>query len=96
MIFVAPFYEKLELEGVYAAVAETFYRSFDWEKLKLKLKGKTSYSLYSNNDPYVPMEFAERFVAQTGSSPLFIKNGAHLGESLKTFPLLKELCLTRV
>ena len=91
-IFVSPFLEKLNRESTWPfdVVNRTFFKTdFDWVKLKKLLHH--SYVLYGTDDPYVPNHFPIDFANHLGSELVPVKNGKHLGDNLKKFPLLLDL-----
>lgn len=95
-IFVAPFYKPIP-EWEFNAVNNTFYKTdFDYEALKKQLQ--ISYSLFSDNDSHVPMQQPIDFSDKMGSSKIVVKGGAHLNADTgyTTFPLVLELCKTRM
>lgn len=95
-IFVAPFLDKLEGVWQIDNVNDTFYKSdFDFEKLQKLIP--ISYSLYSSNDPYVPIEKALTFAKKLTSSLIEVKNAGHfnIDAGFPPFPLVLELCKTR-
>jgi len=93
-IFVAPFYEKLNLHGSYEVVNADFYsEDFDFAQLQKVLP--LSYSIFSDNDPYVSQQFAENFSQKMNSRSILLKGGGHFGSVLSEFPLVLELCKGR-
>lgn len=95
-IFVAPFLEKLHRSWQIDMVNNSFYKTdFDFDKLQKQIP--LSYVLYSDNDPYVPIEKAKDFAKKLQSREIEIKGGGHFNEDAgyKEFPLLLELCKTR-
>src|SRR5581483_9179669 len=67
-IFVSPFLGILHNKQ-FDSVNTTFYRDdFNFEKLKKLIP--ISYTLYSNDDPYVPATYSKEFAEKLGSSPL--------------------------
>jgi predicted alpha/beta hydrolase family esterase len=93
-IFVSPFYKELSIGGPYEIVNQSFAsEEFDFELIKKLLP--TSYSIFSDNDPYVNIDIAEQFVQKVGSRPILLKGGEHLGGVLTEFPLVLELCKGR-
>lgn len=91
-IFVSPFLESLNQEKTWQfdVVNSTFYKTdFDWIKLKKLIP--RSYVLYGTDDPYVPNKFPIAFAKSLESEIIPIKNGGHLGDVFKEFPLLLDL-----
>ncbi len=96
-IFIAPFFSKLNKSKLIDHVNSTFYRTeFDFDKLH-KLIPK-SYVLYSDDDPYVNNEFSIDFAKKLNSDIIPIHNLSHMDSTIKLikFPLLLELCKTRI
>lgn len=52
---------------------------FDWEKLRHKCE--SFYFVHSRDDPYCPVEFAEKAAAAVGGQMIYIPHGGHLGGS---------------
>lgn len=93
-IFVAPFIQNLD-NPIFDTINSDFYsKPFDFEKITKKIS--YSYSLYSTTDPYVPTDAAHFFAEKTHSSLIEVKNAGHMGSMLKEFPLVLELCKTRI
>ncbi|MBI5452716.1 alpha/beta hydrolase, partial [Candidatus Gottesmanbacteria bacterium] len=95
-IFVSPFMRKVGI-WQFDLVNETFYKTdFDFRKLKQLIP--VSYVLYSDNDPYVKKEQSIAFAKRIGSSLLFVKRAGHMNleVNLNEFPLIFELCKTRL
>jgi len=96
-IFVSPFLDALPGVWQFDQVNASFYKTdFDFEKLKKRIP--ISYVLYSNNDPYVPVERFKEFATCMKSSCIEIRGGGHLNSEFgyTTFPLVTELCKTRI
>lgn len=91
-IFVSPFLEALNQEHTWQfdLVNRTFYKA-DFEWLKLKKLIPQSYVLYGTDDPYVPNYFPISFAQKIGSEQIAVKNGGHLGDNFREFPLLLDL-----
>src|SRR5581483_4234212 len=95
-IFVSPFLGILHNKQ-FDSVNTTFYRDdFNFEKLKKLIP--ISYTLYSNDDPYVPATYSKEFAEKLGSSPLVVNRAGHMNSevNLNEFPLVFELCKTRI
>ncbi|MBI2074793.1 MAG: alpha/beta hydrolase [Candidatus Levybacteria bacterium] len=95
-IFVSPFLEKLG-KPLFDKVNKTFYKNdFDFRKLKKLIP--VSYTLYSNNDPYVLSKNSIDFAKKIDSSPIIVKGAGHMNSEFgfNKFPLIVELCKTRI
>ena len=91
-VFISPFLEKLDQRSTWPfdVVNRTFFKTdFDWVRLKKLIHH--SYVLYGTDDPYVPNHFPIDFASYLGSELIPVKNGKHLGDNLKKFPLLLDL-----
>jgi hypothetical protein len=76
-------------------VNASFYKTdFEFEKLKKQL-GDT-YVLYSDADPYVSQQHSLLFSNALGSSTILVRKAGHMGSNLNEFPLVVNLCSTRV
>ncbi len=96
-IFVSPFLRVVGDVWQFTTVNNSFYKDdFDFDKLHKLIP--ISYTLYSDNDPYVPIEKMKYFAESMNSSPIIIRGGGHLDEEagFKEFPLIFELCKTRL
>lgn len=96
-IFVSPFLTMLKRSWQIDTVNESFYKSdFDFGKLKKLIP--VSYAIYSQNDPYVSMEYPREFAKKMNSSVIESKNGGHFNSEAgyTSFPLVVELCKTRM
>lgn len=98
-IFVSPFLFIPANEDLWQidVVNETFYeQDFDFESLRRKIP--QSYVLYSDNDPYVPVDCALEFAEKLDSSTIPVLGGKHLNSevNLNEFPLVLELCKSRI
>lgn len=95
-VFVSPFMTRRN-NREYDEVNRTFYRKgFDFSKLKKLIP--VSYTLYSNNDPYVPGRDSIAFAGRLGSSLIEVKRAGHMNSevNLNEFPLVLELCKSRI
>ncbi len=95
-IFVSPFLRALD-DWRFDAVNKSFYNEgFDFRKLKKLIP--VSYVLYSGNDPYVDKKYSIEFAERLGSSQIFVKRAGHMNSevNLNEFPLVYELCKTRI
>lgn len=96
-IFISPFLDKLNKVWQIDIVNETFYKTdFDFEKLQKLVP--ISYTLYSENDPYVDKNHCMLFAKALNSSLIFVKKAGHMNSevNLNEFPLVLDLCLTRL
>jgi len=97
-LFVSPFFEDIKGDAwQFYRVNHSFYKSdFDWSNLKKRIP--VSYSIFSDNDPYVAQKYFQHFYKNLESSPIFIHNGGHLNSSsgYQKFPLLLDLCKARI
>lgn len=105
-IFVAPFLRSpLSLSNFHGdensqfidRANHSFYRT-DFNFTQLKRQIPTSYTLYSDNDPYIPTELSLEFASKLNSHHILIKGGQHLSmeSGWLEFPLVTELCKTCV
>jgi len=72
-------------------VNKTFYKSdFDFEKINKLVP--VSYTIYSDNDPFVPRNLMKDFAEKLKSSSIIIKGGKHFTEShgFSSFLLLRK------
>lgn len=96
-IFVAPFLEKLNKSWQIDNANSSFYKNdFDFKKLKNLIPD--SYSLFSENDPYVDEKYSLSFAEKMNSKIIKIKGAKHLNSEigLLDFSLVFELCKTRI
>jgi hypothetical protein len=94
-IFVAPFNIKGYDLPEYDVINNPFMKDdFDYELIKSRL-GK-AYVLHSDNDPYVPTQYSLDFAKAINASTIEVKGGEHMGSIYKRFPLVLELCKTRI
>lgn len=96
-IFVCPFLTKLNKLWQIDHVNSTFYKTdFDFRKLRKLIPA--SYVLYSDNDPYVEKNLSIGFGKRLNSSLILVKGAGHMNleVNLKEFPLVFELCKTRL
>lgn len=65
-------------------------KSFDWQKIKQNCK--KFYIFHSDNDPYIPLEQAERLAKNLGTDVILVKNAGHFNEKAgyTKFELLLE------
>lgn len=96
-IFISPFLNKLGRAWQIDHVNKTFYKAdFNYEKLKKLIP--VSYTLYSDNDPYVAKQYSLDFAGKLDSSTIFVRKAGHMNieVNLNEFPLVFELCKTRL
>lgn len=90
--FVAPFAEQIDSEEPYKSLIQPFVDGkINWDKVRENCKNIICF--IGDNDPYVSLDVAKRFVKLSGAKQLIIvPNGGHLNEEFgyKTFPLLLE------
>ncbi|MBU1500387.1 alpha/beta hydrolase [Patescibacteria group bacterium] len=87
-ILVAPF-DGFIGEEPYDALNKTFIdHPFDWKKIKKNCRKFVVFA--GDDDPYVPIKFPQRIADSLGVELLIIKDGKHLGETLKEFPAVLE------
>lgn len=95
-IFVSPFLDSLP-DWHFNVVNKSFYKTdFNFDKLKKLIP--TSYVLFSDNDPYVPMHKSKTFAEKLDSSVIMVRFAGHLNAevNLNEFPLIFEICKTRL
>lgn len=87
--FIAPFVDELNNPD-FDNINKTFYRKFDWNKIKQNCKKFFIYS--SDNDPYVPLEKGKELAKNLECELKIVKNAGHFNEKAgyKQFPLLLE------
>ena len=87
-ILAAPF-DGFIGEEPYDALNKTFIdHPFDWKKIK---KNCQKFVVFAGDDDlYVPIKFPQRIADNLGVELLIIKDGKHLGETLKEFPAVLE------
>jgi uncharacterized protein len=98
-VFVAPFLNRLPTkEKPIDIVNFSFYldtndHQLDFHQIKQKIK--TSYVLYADNDPYVPIQFSLDFAQAVNAKPILIERSGHLNAtaSYTQFPQLLELLI---
>ncbi len=97
-IFVSPFMEDIKNDSwQFYQVNKTFYKNnFDFKKLKKLIP--LSYTLYSDNDPYVDKKYSLDFANKLKSSSIVVNKGGHMNAevNLNEFPLVLELCKSRL
>jgi predicted alpha/beta hydrolase family esterase len=95
-IFASPFLDWLHQSWQIDRVNASFYKTdFDFENLKKLIP--VSYTLYSDNDPYVDEKFSFDFSLRIASKPLKIEGAGHFNSegSYNPIPLLFDLCKLR-
>lgn len=87
--FVGGFAEKHEAEGE-PNMDDFAAREFDWGKIRENCKN--FYVIHSDNDPYVPLEKAQRLAKNLGVEVILVKGAGHFQaqSGFETFPLLLE------
>ena len=88
--FIAPFIDSLDNPD-FDKINKTFIdRKFDWDKIK-KNCGKFVV-FHSDNDPYVPLEKAEKIAENLGVEVIVVKKAGHFNEKsgYKKFEMLLE------
>lgn len=96
-IFVSPFLTKLNRSWQIDLVNSSFYKKdFNFKKLQKLIN--ISYTLYSENDPYVDKKYSIKFANKINSSLIHVKGAGHMNSevNLNKFPLVFELCKTRL
>ena len=96
-IFVTPFLDVLHRMWQIDHVNASFYKTdFDFKKLKERIP--ISYTLFSNNDPYVPLDSNKDFSSRLKSSSIEVCGAGHFNKEFgyTSFPLVIELCKTRI
>lgn len=96
-IFVSPFLDKLNRQWQIDLVNQSFYKTdFDFEKLKQLIP--ISYTLYSDDDPYVDKKHSLLFAHALESSTIFVRRAGHMNSevNLNEFPLVLDLCISRL
>jgi hypothetical protein len=81
-VFVGGFFQKLtnlENEEEKKIAAPWLTTPLDFAKIK-KAAGKFT-AIFSDNDPYVPLENAKDFEEKLGAKIVFVKNKGHMGAS---------------
>ena len=90
--FISPFAEQIDNEEPFKSLIEPFTKvQVDWDKVKENCKDIICF--VGDNDPYVSLDVAKRFVELCGAKQLIIvPNGGHLNEDsgYTAFPLLLE------
>lgn len=96
-IFVSPFLNILGKNSYIDKINKTFYKTnFDFKLLQKNIP--VSYTLYSDNDPYVKSDYSIEFAKKLNSPLLVVKKAGHMNSevNLNEFPLVFELCKTRI
>lgn len=95
--FIAPFLRPLGGQRDIDYVTNTFHKNdFDFQKLKVLIP--TSSVLYSDDDPIVPVQHSQEFARKLESEEILVRGGKHFSteSGFTEFPLLLELCKTRI
>jgi uncharacterized protein len=96
-IFVTPFLNVLHRMWQIDHVNASFYKiDFDFKKLKKQIP--ISYTLFSDNDPYVPLNCNMEFASNLKSSCIEVRDAGHFNKEFgfTSMPLVIELCKTRL
>lgn len=97
-IFVSPFLSDPLIPKKYLPfhiVNPGFYKEdFNFHNLKKLIP--ISYVLYGSDDPYVDTKYPIEFANKMGSQIIEVIGGGHLGSAYPKFPLVLELCKTRI
>ncbi|MGH1576495.1 RBBP9/YdeN family alpha/beta hydrolase [Planktotalea sp.] len=90
-VAVAPFYGLIDIPE-FDAVNRTFFADKKLIDAAARRFSKVT-CIYSDNDPYVPIELSNEFSLRIGASVEVIPGGAHLNSSagFDEFPLLLEM-----
>lgn len=94
-IFVCPFLAKLDKSWQIDHVNSTFWKTdFNFDRLKKKIL--RSYTIYSDNDPYVSSTHSIGFGKKLNSSMIEVHGLGHMNSEAKltNFPLVLDLCKT--
>jgi uncharacterized protein len=76
--FVSGFLELLG-NSDFDSINKTFIdRKFDWQKIKRN--SSNFFVFHSDNDPYIPLEQAEKLAKNLGINPIIVKNAGHFNE----------------
>ncbi len=93
-IFVGAFLEELtESDWQVDQVNFSFYDTdIDWKDIQEQ--ELNTYSLYSDNDPYVDAEYSLRFAEKIDSSPIMVSGAGHFNSDAgwTDAPLVLKLC----
>jgi len=88
--FVSPFAEQIEIEEPYLSLVQPFADGqVDWKKVKANCKNIICF--VGDNDTFVSIDVAKRFVSLSGAKKLIVvPKGGHLNADFgyTTFPLL--------
>ncbi len=90
-ILVSSFIEKLNISE-FDELNKTFINhNFNWEKIKIN--SKKFHIFHGDNDPYVPLKYAEKISKKLKTPIHIIKNGGHLNSesNYNEFPELLEI-----
>jgi len=95
-IFVSPFLDTLDKWEFNHANGSFYKTDFDFDNLKKLIP--VSYVLYSDNDPYVKKEKSIAFGKALDSAIIPVRRAGHLNSeiNLNEFPLVLDLCMTRI
>ena len=90
-IFVAPFLRDIHSSWQIWEANKTFYNC-DFDISEIRPLIKKSYSIYSDNDPFVNPKYAKEFAEKLGSEEMFLKGLGHFN-TIDKFELVLQLCL---
>jgi predicted alpha/beta hydrolase family esterase len=96
-IFVCPFLDTLHHSWQIDHVNASFYKTdFNFKTLRKRIP--ISYSLYSDNDPYVPVRYTLDFAKNLNGSLIEVRGAGHMNTEFgfTSLPLVTELCKTRM
>ncbi len=100
-VFVAGFFKRLTNIGTDENSQETekhwLGTPIDFKKVRLHLP--QSAAIFSDNDPYVPLENQEEFRDELGSEIFVLENQGHFsgpGDNCMAIPLVKELLVKMI
>lgn len=95
-VFVSPCLTKLPgVAWQFDLENSTFYKD-DFDQTVIRKLIPRSYTVYSKNDPYIPIDYALAFANLLGSTTIAVKNGDHLGGKFTKLPLVEELMKTLI
>jgi predicted alpha/beta hydrolase family esterase len=96
--FVSPFAEQIEIEEPYFSLVQPFVdEKVNWEKVRESCKD--SICFVGDNDRFISLDVAKRFVTLSGAKELIVvPKGGHLNEEsgYTTFPLLLDTIKTEL
>ena len=92
-ILVAGFGKDLEYDGYKGELSSFFKDPIDWEKIK-KHSGKF-FIVYSDNDPFVPKQYADELGEKLNVAPIVQHNMKHFSgdDGITKLPIARDLIL---